>query len=80
MQLCRYALDKSQGVLTKSSYGLFVSWKCHGGREIRQFSGDKTTLTRSVQIKVKLMKQRNVSGSKSINMAVFRTKAHQRLL
>jgi len=44
-------------------------------------SGDKTFFARSVQeIKVKLMKQKNVTGFRSLNMAVFKTKVRQGLL
>lgn len=40
--------------------------------ERRQYSGDNFFYQICLQIKVKLMKQKNVCGSKNLNLAVFR--------
>lgn len=65
-------LDKSEYVFTKPSYALFQFWKCCEGRERRQYSVDKFFYQICLQIKVKLMRQKNVCGAKNFNMAVFR--------
>lgn len=62
-------LDKSEYVLTKSSYALNFGSVVKGERED---SSQEAIYQVCLQIKVKLMKQKNVCGSKNLNMTVFR--------